>query len=236
MAIYVELPLGADLLQDRDGNLQSGATATVVLRGTATPATHAKSDGTTATTGGLIVRSDGSIGSTTERRYFQAGIPVDVTIAGRTRRVEPVAAATSGIASASGLGVLFREHQRFDAAAAQTVPIGDAVLYIDPTILTASLRMELLLLINSTAPACNISVALQAVSAPTGAAGVLSLTQGSTVSGSTITATTPAANSSTHTNADFTTPAAGWYAVIVTTSGAMAAASSAYVGANIRAV
>jgi hypothetical protein len=92
MASYVELPVGTDLLADRAGNLQRGATVDVTLRDSATLATHYKSDGTSGTTGGLIVRSDGTVGSSTERRYFKSGVPVDVTVAGRSRKVEPLSA------------------------------------------------------------------------------------------------------------------------------------------------
>jgi hypothetical protein len=92
MASYVELPVGTDLLADRAGNLQRGATVDVTLRNSLTLATHYKSDGTGGTTGGLIVRSDGTVGSSTERRYFKSGVSVDVTVAGRTRKVEPLSA------------------------------------------------------------------------------------------------------------------------------------------------
>lgn len=92
MPTFVELPVGSDLIQDRAGNVQKGATATVKLRDTATTAPHYKADGTDVSTGPLIVRGDGTIGTINERRYFPSGQPVDVTVAGRTRKVEPLSA------------------------------------------------------------------------------------------------------------------------------------------------
>jgi hypothetical protein len=141
---------------------------------------------------------------------------------------------------------------RFDATGAGATTLSDngagafagtvpayAAVYIDPAEFVAGarsvkLRMELMCLVNNVAPGVDISVALVAISAPAGAAGTVSLTQGSTVSGSTVTATTPGANSSTRAKADFTLPAAGWYATVAIIGGAgMAGSSSAFVRANL---
>lgn len=137
---------------------------------------------------------------------------------------------------------------KFDANVAATVTMNESgsgafsgnapwlgAFYIDPIDFkkgprAAKLRMELLLAINSTAPACDMSVAMCAISAPTGGVGALTATQGSTVSGSTVTATTPGANSLTRTLADFSFPVAGWYAIVAIIGvGGMAANSSALV-------
>ncbi len=137
---------------------------------------------------------------------------------------------------------------RFDASAALTTTLNESgagafsgaspwfgAMYIDPADFkkgarTAKCRLELLIAVNDTAPACNIGIALAAISAPAGVAAKVEATQGSTVSGSTITATTPAANSLTRTTADFTLPSAGWYVITATIgTGGMAPNSSALV-------
>src|SRR4051812_47814556 len=91
----VEIPAPGDLVIDTQGNVLSGRAVTLKLAGTATVATHYSAlTGGTSTTGGLVTATDGTIvDGSGNRRYVNAGQSLDLTIASRTRRIEPRAAA-----------------------------------------------------------------------------------------------------------------------------------------------
>jgi hypothetical protein len=90
----VEIPAPGDLIMDTAGNVLA-ASVSLKIAGTSTDATHYSAlTGGTSTTGGLVSSaSDGTIvDGSGNRRYVDDGTSLDLTILGRTRRIEPVAA------------------------------------------------------------------------------------------------------------------------------------------------
>lgn len=116
-----------------------------------------------------------------------------------------------------------------------------ATFYFDPADyaiagLTTKLRLRASIATNDVDPASNFTVDLAAYSLPTGAANIVSGSLSSYVSGAqvAITDATLTANALvTATSGDFTAPAAGWYAIVVTTSANMTANSAAAVVAAL---
>jgi hypothetical protein len=87
----VEIPAPGDLIMDEAGNVRVGVTVSLTLAGTVTAATHYSAlTAGTFTTGGLVTGSDGTIvDGSAVRRYVDEG-SYDLTILGRTRRIEAV--------------------------------------------------------------------------------------------------------------------------------------------------
>jgi hypothetical protein len=90
----VEIPAPGDLVIDALGNVLTGRSVTLKLAGTSTDATHYSAlTAGTSTTGGLVTGTDGTIvDGSGVRRYVDSGVPLDMTVAGRSRRLEPRAA------------------------------------------------------------------------------------------------------------------------------------------------
>jgi hypothetical protein len=94
----VEIPAPGDLIMDEAGNVLEGVAVTLTLAGTVTDATHYSAPtGGTSATGGLVTASDGTIvDGSGNRRYVTSGQALDLTIAGRSRQIEPVSASVVG--------------------------------------------------------------------------------------------------------------------------------------------
>lgn len=143
-------------------------------------------------------------------------------------------------AGVSATSLLWHGGGQAATAAATAAAAGDAVLYINPadyTIgsLTNKYRIRASCLTNNVAPAQTLTVGLYPVTASAGASGTVSVTLDTVVAGSTIAFTTPAANTlSQNVTADFTAPAAGYYAIAVALTGATAASSNVAVGATLQ--
>lgn len=148
---------------------------------------------------------------------------------------------------------LFGGRAILNAVTAQTTSINEAgtnaisgtsgglsAIYIDPADFPLSGRsvkisIDLEIITNSTAPVCTFTVSLVPLSLPTGAAGAVSLTAGSSVSGSSAAVASPAANSTNHASSgDFAIPTAGYYAIQLVVSANMAASSAVAVRATLR--
>lgn len=82
---------------DSAGNVRVGVAVTLNIAGTGTAATHYSAlTGGTSTTGSLVTGSDGTIvDGSGNRRYVDEGVSLDLTIAGRSRRIEPISAAVA---------------------------------------------------------------------------------------------------------------------------------------------
>lgn len=109
MSARVEIPAPGDLIMDANGNVRTGVAVSLTLAsdrvggvpGTGSAVTHYSAlTGGTSTTGGLVSGSDGTIvDGSGNRRYIDSGIAADLTISGRTRQVEPMAAGVAAMAS-----------------------------------------------------------------------------------------------------------------------------------------
>jgi hypothetical protein len=100
----VEIPAPGDLIMDSAGNVRVGETVTLTLAGTGTAATHYSAlTGGTSTTGGLV---SGAVGDVVDgsgnRRYVDSGIPMDMTISGRLKRLEPMSALVARTVATGG--------------------------------------------------------------------------------------------------------------------------------------
>jgi hypothetical protein len=100
----VEIPAPGDLIMDSAGNVRVGVTVTLTLAGTGTAATHYSAlTGGTSTTGGLV---SGAVGDVVDgsgnRRYVDSGIPMDMTISGRLKRLEPMSALVARTVATGG--------------------------------------------------------------------------------------------------------------------------------------
>jgi hypothetical protein len=103
--------------------------------------------------------------------------------------------------------------------------------------LTAKLRIRASIEANDVAPNTNFVVALHPVTRPatSGGAGLVIYTVGTAVTGSGVTATTPAADSDTTlVGSDFALPADGTYVIAVTTNATMAASSHVHISASLQ--
>ncbi len=152
---------------------------------------------------------------------------------------------------------LARGSYRFDAPGAGTFLLGEnlgsgggrtassseggiVAIHLDPADYAAGARVvkgriRASALVNATAPAANYTVGLYPVTAAAGAAGVVSVTLGTLVAGTTVALTGLAAGSLNQVGSgDFNLPAAGWYALGVVTSAASAAGSSVAVRAALQ--
>jgi hypothetical protein len=108
---------------------------------------------------------------------------------------------------------------------------GRIPIYLDPLVLPAGTRKYRLLVdlvTNNTAPAITFTVGLYPLTTPAGAANNgVNFTLGTVVSGSSLTFTTPAANSIISADtSDFDAPAAGLYALGIVSSGSQAGTSA----------
>jgi hypothetical protein len=140
----VEIPAPGDLIMDEAGNVRVGVTVSLTLAGTVTAATHYSAlTGGTSATGGLVTASDGTIvNGAGNRRYVTSGQALDLTIAGRTRQIEPnSASAESGILYvAAPTGVAATDRAAIQAAideaetTAKRVQLGPGVYIVDTTI------------------------------------------------------------------------------------------------------
>jgi hypothetical protein len=104
----VEIPAPGDLIMDAAGNVQSSVAVSLTLAGTATAVTHYSAlTGGTSTTGGLVTSTAGTIvNGSGNVRYIDSGNPVDMTVAGATRRIQPVSAGISTTIVAFDEGVV----------------------------------------------------------------------------------------------------------------------------------
>lgn len=102
MSEWIELPAPADVVIDRAGNVRAFVPVAVKIAGTSTDVTHAADQaGGSSSTGSLFVRSDGSIGSMTARRFFESGQAIEITPEGGLTRLVQLTAASveSGVSA-----------------------------------------------------------------------------------------------------------------------------------------
>lgn len=117
---------------------------------------------------------------------------------------------------------------------------GLSVFHVDPADYAAGSRVttgkvKLTLLTNAAAPGITFTAGLYPVTASAGGNGVNSITLGAVVTSSTAAIATPALSTlSNAVSADFTVPAAGYYALGVVTSGSTAANSTVALHASYR--
>jgi hypothetical protein len=117
-----------------------------------------------------------------------------------------------------------------------------ALIYIDNADYTTAgvenmLRVHATLHANNVAPTGNYTVGLYPITRPasSGGAGVLIYTIGTVVSGSTVTFTTPAADSSNQGNSgDFAIPADGYYALCFVSTATVAASAHIQLTATLQ--
>jgi hypothetical protein len=140
-----------------------------------------------------------------------------------------------GVAAAAAAGTRgFGHGALILAATLVTTPLD--LIYLNPADyavagLTARLRVKAQLVCNAVAPTGTWTFGLHPVTAVAGAAGGVSYTIGAAVTGSTVAFTTPAASSmNQNASADMAFPAAGYYALGLVTSAAVA--TSSYVHAS----
>lgn len=146
---------------------------------------------------------------------------------------------TGGLAAAAAAGTRgFGHGALILTATAVTTPLD--LIYLNPadyavTGLTARLRVKAQLVTNATAPTGTWTFGLHPVTAVAGASGGVSYTIGAAVSGSTVAFATPAASSlNQNVAADFGFPAAGYYALGLVTSAAVATSSYVHVSAFLQ--
>lgn len=137
----VEIPAPGDLVLDDDGfslNVAANLPVSLTLAGTGTAATHYSAlTGGTSTTGGLITDFDGTIiDGSGGRRYVDSGVALDMTISGRTKRLEPISASVEG-----RVGVLEDTSDRSPLSA--YFPAGVTVLTATPTQMLAAIHAGL---------------------------------------------------------------------------------------------
>lgn len=109
---------------------------------------------------------------------------------------------------------------------------GPGSFYFDPALYSSTIKLRLLTtaIVNATAPgaSCTFQPGLYAVTPNAGAAGIVSMTLGSVVTGSQASAQGPLTASTTYTfdSGDFDAPTAGTKAIGVVLAGATTAANS----------
>lgn len=148
----VEIPAPGDLIMDSAGNVRVGVSVSLTLAGTGTNVTHYSAlTAGTSTTGGLVSGVAGDVvDGSGNRRYIDDGIPTDMTISGRTKRLEPTSsgavAGLSNVESFIGLTASVTaaiEAAIVDATAANTragvVHFGQGRVY---TLTTRAVRLD----------------------------------------------------------------------------------------------
>lgn len=115
-----------------------------------------------------------------------------------------------------------------------------AAEYIDPSIYgvvgrTTKFNLGVSMGTNATAIAGNLTFGLNPVTAFAGGSGLITATVGSAIAGSIVSFTTPSSSNKFYLESgDFTAPAAGYYAITVTKTGATVSGSSVGIRANLR--